>query len=52
MKIKPEELRKLADDLRWVIAKNSDVMQSEPDIAKDIVNARDKAQKKYQEVSQ
>lgn len=50
MKVDPEKLKKFADDCRWVIAKNPEIVQAEPEMIKDVVSARDKADKKYAEV--
>ena len=52
MKGDPEDLRKLAEDLKWCIRKHPDAIQNNPDIAKDIVNARDKADAKFRQVTE
>lgn len=42
-KTNPEELNVLGEDLRWVLKKNHDVLQHNPDFAAVIVKLRDKA---------
>jgi len=52
MKGDPEDLRNLAEDLRGCIKRHDDAIRHNPDIATDIIKARDKAFKRYEEVTE
>ena len=47
----PEELHNLANDVRWILKKNDGAVRRNPEITKDLVSARDKADKKYEELT-
>lgn len=51
-KCTPDELKNAAEDLQHWAHRHPNVVKAEPDIVKDVVSARDKAFKKYQQVSE
>ena len=52
MKADPEDLRNLAEDLKGAIQRHSDAIRANPDIASDLVKVRDKAFKRYDEITE
>ena len=50
MKINPEELKTLADEINGVIDGHREIMDREPAIRKNLVGAKDEALKKFEEV--
>lgn len=52
MKGNPEDLYHLGEDLRGVIHRHEDAVKNNPDIAKDIISARDKAIERYRQVTE
>jgi len=52
MKVKPEDLHNLAEDLQGVLHRHPWAIQAEPDIASHIVKARDLAEEKFRKVSE
>jgi hypothetical protein len=52
MKDDPEDLRRLAEDLQGSLQRHSDAVRNNPDIATDIVKVRDRAIRRYEEVSE
>ena len=52
MRADPEDLKNLSDDLRGVIKRHDDALTHNPDIAADLLKVRDKAQRRYDEVTE
>ena len=52
MKGDPDDLRLLIEDLRGCISRHPDAIRSNPDIASDIVKARDHAAAKYARITE
>ena len=52
MKSDPEDLRNLAEDLKGCIQRHPDAIRANPDIATDIVKARDLAEAKYRRITE
>ena len=51
-KCNPEEVRELSEDLQGVLHRHPDAVRANPDIADDIVHARDKAAAKYRQITE
>lgn len=52
MKADPEDLRLLAEDLKGAIQRHPDAIRANPDIASDLVKVRDRAFKRYEQVTE
>jgi hypothetical protein len=52
MKSDPEDLKNLSEDLHGALHRHPDAIRANPDIAADIIKARDKAAKRYEEVTE
>lgn len=52
MKADPEDLHKLAEDVKGCIQRHPDAIRANPDIASDLIKVRDKIYKRYEEVTE
>ena len=51
-KCTPEKLKDAADDLQGWLSRHEEVSRVEPEITKTVIDARDKAYKKWRQVSE
>ena len=51
MKADPKDLRAWAEDLQGTLQRHPDAVKANPDITADVIRARDKAFKRFEEVT-